>query len=214
MNTQKSIQMVGERRSQTGSEFTVFEYFKNWTDIRQEKVLPVGSYFIVAAVDKRMVELRPCLFIQGYRPHSSSAIFGVPKRRYGAFIPVGSEPEKMADDDVLFYQAQLYKVVGEREVELILKNDERHDEVKIRSVVSRICQEEKLEMFGRLKRYLFSPKESVLYFLAGRTYSVWSIVVGQANGLNGIEKKILVLDYETGIPALVPYDESCFEKLS
>lgn len=216
MNTRKEIQLVGTRRSQSGSSFTVFEYFKNWTDIRQEKVLPVGCYFIVAIVDKKMVELRPDLFIQGYRPHSSSPVFGVSKRRYGAFVRAGlnPEPEQVVDDDVSFYQAHLYQVMGENEVELILEDGESHDQVKIQHVVSRICRDEKLESFSKLKRYLYSPKESILYFLAGRTYSVWSVVVGQSQGLSGIVKKVLVFDYETGIPALVPYDESCFKKLS
>lgn len=211
MNTRKEIQLVGTRRSRPSSSFTVFEYFKNWTDIRQEKVLPVGCYFIVATVAKKMVELRPDLFIQGYRPHSSCPVFSISKRRYGAFVRVGLASEKIADDDVSFYQAQLYKVMGENDVELILKDGESHDRVKIQHVVSRICRDEKLETFGSLKRYLYSPKESILYFLAGRTYSVWSIVVGQSQGLSGIVKKVLVFDYETGIPALVPYDESCFK---
>lgn len=205
--------MVGARRSPSASSFTVFEYFKNWSELKQEKVLPPGSYFVVVVVGKKMVELKPDLFIQGYRPHSSSRIFGVSKRRYGAFVRCGSN-NAAAEDDVVFEAANLYRIAGPQEVELILMDGESHDAVKIKELSARICATEQLEPLSSLCRYQYSPKESTLYFLAGRTYSVWSLVVGQSQGLSGMVKKVLVFDYETGIPAVVPYDESCFKKLS
>jgi hypothetical protein len=49
--------------------------------------------------------------------------------------------------------------------------------------------------------------------MACRSYDVWSVPVGKNEGLS-LKKELLVIDYLTGIPAIVPYEEQNFEAVA
>lgn len=205
---EKSILMRGEKSDYTSS-FSVFESLSSWEKVREYKVIPEGFYFAVLVVSgKKCVDVYPDLFIQGYRPHSSCGRMHVDKRRYAKFI--NDEGLREAPDDVVFFRSQLYQIVGKREVELVLKNGECRTVEGATKLTERICKEYSFEKLGDVKRCTYHCSDSSGYFLAHRSYDVWSVLVGENAGFT-LDKKVLVIDYLTGIPSIVPYDESHFE---
>ena len=204
-----SIIMVGDK-SDAFSPFAVFETFKNWTSVRDVKILPQGVYFAVLVLtDYQTVDIRPDLFVQGYRPHSSGKNLSVDKRRYGEFV---REKRTNFKDDVVFCQSQLYQVMGEREVALVLKNGDSHCFEKIEQLTKKICAENGYERLSDIKKYSYSCPSASGYFLACRTYHVWSVLIGKSTGF-ALDKKVLIFEYETGIPAIVDYDDRNFERM-
>ena len=205
----EKIELIGERKSNSKSSFSVFETYKGWKMLRESKVIPDGKYFAVLTTGYK-VELKPDLFVQGYRPHSSSGILSVQKRRYGEFVRGEvSDSRQKHDDDVFFYQANLYQIVTGCQVELILEDGDSHSEEKMSNLVDRICWEQGLERLGDLHVCKYSCPLSEGYFLTGREYKVWAVLVGKDVELS-LKKRVLIFDYETGIPALVEYDETAF----
>jgi hypothetical protein len=204
----KAIIMVG-KKSSPHSVFAVFEHFNDWTTLRENKVIPDGFYFaVILSQSKTKVDIFPNLFVQGYRPHSSGAQIHVDKRRYDKFVP--DNGMRVTEDDIAFEQVQLYKVIDGRKVELIFTNGESRIESVVQSLADRICQDGNFEKLGSVKRYRYHCPIAAGYFLACRSYDVWSILVGKSNGFS-LEKKVLIIDYLTGIPAIVPYDDRHFE---
>lgn len=204
-----SIIMIGDT-SDVFSPFAVFETFKNWTGIRDVKILPQGVYFAVLVLaNNHNVDIRPDLFVQGYRPHSSGKNISVDKRRYGEFV---REKRPDFNDDVVFCQSQLYQVIGEREVALVLKDGDSHCFEKIERLTHRICAENGYERLSNIEEYSYSCPSASGYFLACRTYHVWSVLIGKSTGF-ALDKKVLIFEYETGIPAIVDYDDRNFEKM-
>jgi len=203
------IELVGEKRSAASSSFSVFETYVGWKKWRESKVIPDGKYFAVLTTGYK-AELKPDLFVQGYRPHSSSGALSVERRRYGEFVRDDvSDSRQKYDDDVLFHQANLYQIVTGCQVELILEDGDSYSEEKMSDFVDRICWEQGLERLGDLHVCKYSCSLSEGYFLAGREYKVWAVLVGKNVELS-LKKKVLIFDYETGIPALVEYDETAF----
>ena len=209
---EKNTIIMKGKKSHIGSSFSVFENLNSWKLVAQDKVIPVGSYFAVLTVGSKQVEVRPDLFVQGYRPHSSSKVLSVQKRRYGAFVRNGTSESQKYDDDVHFAQANLYQRLGELEVELVLSDGESHDKDAMTALVLRICEQQSLQPLGELKVLKYSCKSSKAYFLAGRSYKVWAVMVGKDEDMS-MMKKVLIFDYETGIPALVDYDETSFTEI-
>lgn len=208
MEGEKSIQIIG-KRSPLDSAFAIFENFSDWVNLRKSKVLPDGVYFAVVLLgNKNKADIYPHIFVQGYRPHSSGAQIHVDKRRYGKFVLRGA---KVAPDDVEFDTVQLYQIKGERAVELILTEGECQTLGGARKLIDRICQDRQLEQLSKVKHYLYDCPTSVGYFLKGRIYDVWSVLIGENTGF-ALEKKVLIVDYLTGIPAIVPYEDACFAK--
>lgn len=203
----KSIIMTGGR-SPVDSAFAVFEHFKDWTGIRSIKVIPDGAYFAVLMLSQKdKADIAPNLFVQGYRPHSSGTFVTVDRRRYGAFVPDWEDAQ--AKDDVKFLQAQLYQVLGAQEVRLVLKDSERYQKSAILNLVDGICQERAYTQLNEVRQYVYRASEAKGYFLANREYHVWGVMVGQnVDGL--LVKKMLIVDYHTGIPAVVPYVDEHF----
>ena len=201
--------MVGDKKSSCHSPFAVFETLKGWTTTRATKVIPDGTYFaVLVRQDGGNVDVHPNLFVQGYRPHRSFAKLYVDKRRYGRFVK-GEVTKLSGDDDVAFAEAQLYQVVGEREVRLVQKDGESHDEGKMLELAEHICCEQGLELLGELQLAEYSCPISSGYFLAGYSYKVWVAVVGLQEHLK-LTKKALIFDYDTGIPGLVECNEDHF----
>lgn len=209
---EKNTIIMKGKKSHIGSSFSVFENLNSWKLVAQDKVIPVGSYFAVLTVGSKQVEVRPDLFVQGYRPHSSSKILSVQKRRYGAFVRNGTSESQTYDDDVEFAQANLYQRIGELDVELVLSDGECHDKDAMTALMLRICEQQYLQPLGELKVLKYFCKNSKAYFLSGRSYKVWAVMVGKDEDMS-MTKKVLIFDYETGIPALVDYDETSFTEL-
>lgn len=203
------IVMIG-KKSNSYTSFAVFESLSSWRTLREMKVIPVGHYFAVLVVNDRIcLDVRPDLFVQGYRPHSSSSVLHVDRRRYGEFV---REARPEFKDDVVFCESQLYQVKGELEVELVLGAGEASDVTCMEGLVQRICAECGYNELGKLGVYSYECKKSVGYFLAGRKYKIWATVVGKVNELS-MSKKILIFEYETGIPALIDFDTDCLSAI-
>lgn len=205
-----AIQMIG-RKSPLDSPFSVFESFGEWTSLKATKILPPNAYFVVVLLNKKIgADIHPNIFVQGYRPHSSGAHVSADKRRYGAFVPDGM-PSKY-NDDVVFITSQLYQIKGEHEVDLVLAKGECFQQEKMKNLVDRISQERQYSLLGELGLYTYHCTESFGYFLKDRTYKVWAILVGENAGFT-LNKKMLIFDYSTGIPAAVPYHDKLFTKV-
>ena len=206
-----SIIMLGQK-SGYKSNFAIFESLENWALLKKQKLLEEKMYFAVLIVgNKRKIDIHPNLFVQGYRPHSCGEKLSVLKREYGAFVPY--DKQTLAEDDMVFAECQLYQIASSGLcVELILRNGESREEQCIERLVGRICGEQGFQMLGKIKRFVYHCPRSSGYFLSDRSYDVWSVVVGKSNGFS-LDKKVLILDYDTGIPAIVDYDEQHFEKV-
>ena len=207
-----TIIMKGKKKSDVSSSFAIFESLNSWRRVADSKLIPYGVYFAVVTTNKQWAEVKPDLFVQGYRPHSSSEMLSVIKRRYGAFVRNGTSESQTYDDDVEFAQANLYQRIGELEVELVLSDGDSHDKDAMTALMLRICEQQYLQPLGELKVLNYFCKNSKAYFLSGRSYKVWAVMVGKDEDMS-MTKKVLIFDYETGIPALVDYDESSFSEL-
>ena len=166
---ENAIIMVGKKKSHVCSLFAVFELFKDWSLVRARKVIPDGAYFAVLTVSERDEEIVPHLFVQGYRPHVSKKDVS-DKRRYGEFVP--QPRERGFKDDIVFEQCQIYQIKGEREVELVLTNNERKNPEAIKKFAQRICEEQGLVMSSELQKTSWLCNQEVDYFLQGREYDV------------------------------------------
>ena len=202
-----AIRLIG-RKSPLSSPFAVFEHFGSWRDMREQKKLPIGVYFVVVVVDdKNKADIYPNLFVQGYRPHSSGTQIHVDTRRYGSFVP-----DRMfvrSTDDVVYIESQLYQVKDDLGVEPVLTVGEAQNRSCVIKLADRICAERSFEKLSEVEHYSYACPASIGYFLGGRTYDVWSLLVGINTGFS-LEKRVLIMDYHTGIPAIVPYQDSCF----
>ncbi len=202
-----SIILVGNRKSDCKSSFAAFESFGDWAMLRKTKVIPEGMYFVVVIPqNERKIDIVPDLFVQGYRPHSSSAEMYVDKRRYGRFV---TETVEFADDLPIF-SSQLYQVIGERQVRLVLMEGESLEQDKIAALAGDICKELKLEQMSDLNTVMYHCSASSGYFLKQRDYKVWAMMVGERKDLC-LVKKVLVFDFGTGIPGIVEYKAGDFE---
>ena len=208
---EKSIVMVGTK-SPLDSAFAVFEHFIDWTSLRANKILPDRAYFVVVVLaEENKADIAPNLFVQGYRPHSSGKQVLVDRRRYDAFVPHNCKTHQRGD--VVFVQSQLYQIKGEREVELILTNGQSQQREAVKALANRICRERSYQKLSDIREYRYCCHSSAGYFLANRNYHVWSAMIGEDVG-GQLVKKMLVLDYFTGIPAVVAYHDKLFEAVS
>ncbi|OLA78944.1 MAG: hypothetical protein BHW57_08510 [Azospirillum sp. 47_25] len=185
-----------------------------WPKIRQSKIIPVGFYFvagILAGRLKQKADLVPGIFIQGYRPHSSNGLFSSEKRGYGALLVKPESDVKMAPDDLVLCEANVYQMKEDDRFELVLMNSEwRHPEA-VKQFMVRLRQEHRLEEISDVKKCVYHCDKSRGYFLAGRDYEVWSQLVGLVENTQGLSKKVLVVDYNCGIPCVVDFKEENFE---
>ena len=206
-----SILMV-DVLSPLDSAFAVFEHFADWTTLRVRKVLPDRAYFaVVVLMNESKADIAPNLFVQGYRPHSSGKQVIVDRRRYGAFVPVGQKVRY--NDDLVFSQSQLYQIRGDREVELILSDGQAVQKKIAELLVDRICSERSYLKLGCVRMYQYRCSASAGYFLFDRSYTVWAAMIGE-NIKGQLVKKMLILDYYTGIPAVVSYTDKLFEPVT
>jgi len=208
------IVLKGEKRSDLNSSFAVFETFKDWKQLRENKVISKGMYFAVVIMkNQSRIEIMPDLFVQGYHPHSSGAALGNIKRRYGQFVRCDKANEyKRYHDDVVFLQANIYQCLGDREVELVLKDGENYDIKETQKFVERICKQRDLQILGELNVLKYSCPKSEGYFLKGRDYLVCAVVVGKSEQFS-VHKQVLIFDFHTGIPAVVDYVDEAFSKV-
>ena len=215
METKKEKFLVGDRRSSGKSDLAVFESYKHWPEMRAMKVIPVGFYFVAGILSYRQrnkADLHPNIFVQGYRPHSSSGMFASDKRAYGA-IWVGEMPELAAKDDVHLIEANVYRMVHGDDFELVLANKEWLDEEKVTAFMKRFREELGLEGLSGLKKFKYTCEKSRGYFLKGRTYEVWSQLVGRPEKSLELTKKVLIVDLHCGVPCVVDYAEENFSPI-
>ena len=212
--TQTEKFLTGARCSQGSSDLAVFESCSMWPKIRQSKIIPVGFYFvagILAGRLKQKADLVPGIFIQGYRPHSSNGLFSSEKRGYGALLVKPESDVKTAPDDLVLCEANVYQMKEDDRFELVLLNSEwRHPEA-VKQFMVRLRQEHRLEEISDVKKCVYHCDKSRGYFLAGRGYEVWSQLVGLVENTQGLSKKVLVVDYNCGIPCVVDFKEENFE---
>ena len=174
--------------------------------------MPDLVYFLVVTLaDKDKADIRPNLYVQGYRPHSSGAHLSVDTRRYGEFVPNDKAQKRCFSDDIVFLECQLYQVKEDLDVELVLKSGDSHDKAKIAELAKRICWERGYQQLSDVAVYHYDCPRSAGYFLTGRQYKVWSMLVGEPTGFE-LRKRVLIFDYDTGIPAIVEYEDDCFLK--
>lgn len=197
-----------DRKSNCSSDFAVFEHFRSWKNLRESLVLPNGVYFaVLVSLEKFRFQIEPNLFIQGYQPHSSGKNVVCSQRGYGAFIQ--DESLRRSEDDLLFFSSQLYQIKEKTIVELILCEGESQDLQKTKWLAQRICNERSYQQLGDLARYNYFCRSSAGYFLAGRNYQVWAMLIGESTGFS-LKKRMLVIDFLTGIPSIVDYVDDNF----
>lgn len=215
METKKEKFLVGERRSSGKSDLSVFENYKNWPEMRTMKVIPVGFYFVAGILcheQKNKTDLHPNIFVQGYRPHSSSGMFASDKRAYGA-LWVGEMPETAEKDDIHLVEANLYRMVLGDDFELVLANKEWLDEEKVDAFIKRFREEQGLEGLSNIKKLGYLCDKSRSYFLKGRKYEVWAQLVGRPEKSLELTKKVLIVDLHCGVPCVVDYVEENFSPM-
>lgn len=215
METKQKKFLVGARRSAGQSDLAVFENYQHWPALHANKIIPVGFYFvagILCHLQQRKADLHPGIFVQGYRPHSSSGMFTVDRRSYGA-IWVGEIPETAEKDDVHLIEANLYRMVHGDDFELVLANKEWQDEEKVTAFMKRFREELGLEGLSGLKKFKYTCEKSRGYFLKGRNYEVWSQLVGRPEKSLELTKKVLIVDLHCGVPCVVDYQEENFSPM-
>lgn len=213
METEKNWSFIGDRRSPSSSDLAVFEGGSLWRKIRQTKIIPDGFYFVAGILPdklKKKADLVPNIFVQGYRPHSSNGPFVCEKRSYGSIF-VGIVPEELKhDDDLHLVEANVYKVVGSDCFELVLKNGEWQDMKTVEPFMARLRDEYDLLPTSDIKKFIYHCDKSRGYFLAGRDYEVWSQLVGVVETPHQLTKKVLIVDYNCGIPCIVDFNAENF----
>ena len=215
MEKKKEKFLVGERRSSGASDLAVLKKKKNWPALHATKIIPVGFYFVAGILcdaQKRKADLHPNVFVQSYRPHSSSGMFAADKRAYGA-LWVGDMPETAAKDDVHLLEANVYRMVHGDDFELVLANKEWENEEKVTAFMRRFREELGLEGLSGLKKFKYTCEKSRGYFLKGRTYEVWSQLVGRPEKSLELTKKVLIVDLHCGVPCVVDYAEENFSPI-
>lgn len=208
----KETFLVGERRSPKQSDLAVFENYKNWPELHSIKIIPVGFYFVVGILSYRQrhkADLHPRVFVQGYRPHTSSGMFASDKRAYGA-LWFGDMPAQSPEDDLCLVEANVYRIVHGDDFELVLANQEWQDKEKVSAFMKRFCEEQGLESLSNVKKFNYSCDKSRSYFLKGRKYEVWAQLIGRPEKSLELTKKVLIVDWNCGIPCLVDYNEKNF----
>jgi len=74
-------------------------------------------------------------------------------------------------------------------------------------------EEHKLLATSDIKMLRYHCDKSRGYFLAGRDYDVWAQLVGQVENTQELTKKVLIVDYNCGLPCVVDFNEDNFELL-
>lgn len=211
---EKSYCFVGERRSSGSSDFAVLECTRLWKDILARKIIPEGFYFVAGILTARRgreITLRPNIFIQDYSPHSSNGPFSSSKRGYGA-IWVGESGENVpAEDDIIFAEAKVYQIVENGCFRLVLENLEWRDEHKAADFMTNLREERKLVKTSEVRRMIYHCPKSRGYFLAGRDYEVWAQLIGIVEEAQNLAKKVLIVDYNCGLPCIVDFNEDDFK---
>ncbi len=212
MSTQveKKPPLVGSKSSSVHSNLAVFETFRDWKGLRSAKVIPNGAYFVAGVVDdvlkKRVCDIHPNIFVQGYRPHSSDGTFSGDRRRYGRLFIGGFMPRQFEyEDDLYLAKGNLYRAVDDTSFEMVMYDGEWLIKANVEALFAHICEELSLERLSRCKRFWLMPTKSCGYFLRGKKYPVLSLLVGKAVPMAGVQKQVLALDLNSGVPGLLDY---------
>ena len=97
--------------------------------------------------------------------------------------------------------------------ELVLANKEWLDEEKVTAFMRRFREELGLEGLSSLKKFKYTCEKSRGYFLKGRSYEVWSQLVGRPERSLELTKKVLIVDLHCGVPCVVDYAEENFSPI-
>lgn len=210
MNTEKkeNVGLIGDKRSSLDSNLANFEFY-NWGAIRVQKVIPNGAYFvagILADRKKNSPDISPDVFVQGYRPHSSDGAFCCDKRRYGRIF-IGSNASETSEyaDDLYLRTGNLYRAIDELSFEMVFKDGEWLVKENVEGLFCKICEGMGFMILSRCKRFWLTPSKTCGYFLKERKYPVLSLLVGKNAPMAGVQKMVLVLDLNSGVPGLLDY---------
>ena len=207
---------VGDRRSPVSSALAVFECSNVWSKLQPTKIIPEGFYFIAGLLPhnlRRKADVVPNIFVQGYRPHSENCLFASEQRSYGALWVGEMEEEKLRKDDICLMEANVYQVVGNGCFRLVLMNLEWREHTNASVFMDGLREEHKLLATSDIKMLRYHCDKSRGYFLAGRDYDVWAQLVGQVENTQELTKKVLIVDYNCGLPCVVDFNEDNFELL-
>lgn len=204
---------IGERRSSVDAALAVFECSKVWDRIQAIKIIPKGFYFVAGLLPYHMkskVDIVPNIFVQGYRPHSGNGPFASEQRSYGALWVGDITGKTLGKDDICLVQANVYQVVENGCFRLVLMDQEWRDFSLASDFMARLRDEHKLLETSEIKRFIYHCDKSRGYFLSGRNYEVWAQLVGQVENTQELTKKVLIVDYNCGLPCVVDFDEDNF----
>lgn len=204
--------LTGEKKSESSSPMAVFEYYKNWPVLKAMKIIPDGFYFLVGVSVGKKIDIVPDLFVQGFQPHSNSGPFRSLQRGYGKIFVGTDQTSDITEDDVVLQQANLYQAKPNDQFELVLKCNEWHDQVTVEAFMQRFMIEHKLEKMSEIDLFKYRCPKSRGYYLSGRKYKVWAMLVGDASDGQRLQKKVLIVDYHTGLPCVVGFEANAFEK--
>lgn len=213
MKTRDFTPLVGEKKSNPVSPMAVFEYYKNWPSLKAMKIIPEGFYFLVGVmVGKKRVDIVPDLFVQGYQPHSNSGPFRSLQRGYGKIFVGTNQTSDLTEEDIVLQQANLYQAKPDDTFELVMFYNEWREREKVEAFMQRFMSERKLEKLSEIGLYKYYCPKSRGYYLSGRKYKVWGMLVGDASDGQRLQKKVLIVDYHTGLPCVVAYEPEAFKE--
>src|SRR5574344_295318 len=120
--------LVGKKKTPVSEDLSNFESYAGWKSLKTSKVIPDGAYFVVGSLEGRNAKLKsdikPNIFVQGYRPHSSDELFLGDKRRYSQIFIGFPVPKVKKEEDLFLVSGNLYKAISEAEFELIFLDGE------------------------------------------------------------------------------------------
>ena len=121
------------------------------------------------------------------------------------------DEKNLGKDDIILVEANVYQVVKNGCFRLTLMNQEWRDVAKASDFMAAFCQEQNLLPISGIKKFIYHCDKSRGYFLVGRTYVVWAQLVGLVGNAQDLIKKVLIVDYNCGLPCLVDFKEPIFE---
>lgn len=198
-------------------------------DVLREKKIHDWAYFVVGYAKDGEEDLPGSgLYIAGYRPYSDYTKFNIKKRGYSRIVVKPDEellakyfsPQQVMEinrvakqkipGEKRFEKAQLYLMedafIGHFSLEM--ENQDWLNPKKVKSLVNRNIENRRLQDYSEPELYLYSPRESNGYFLEGKDYVVWVVIVGVQDTYRGeYKKRSLCIDVLSGSVCVVPFSK-------
>ena len=177
------------RKSEFGSPFGNWEVF-DFNCFARSHALKPGTYFMVGIIGDK--HIRAGDFVASKQHYFIQPCFAdgnADRRRYRRILLGVSQPEDK--NDVALLKGRVYRAVDADNCELVFAENEWQDPEKVKALFQKMLgSEEALEV----QKCFFNCAVSKGYFLEGERYLVWMSRLSDG--------RVLVCDYETGLPAL------------